>query len=59
MIKLGMKFQDIFTRPKEILPDSVRWSNRYSEELVYTVFILINAPGALQFKNNLETRVQG
>ena len=24
MIKLYMKFQEIFTRPKEILPDSVR-----------------------------------
>ena len=27
-----MKFQDIFTRPKEILPDSVRRSDTFSED---------------------------
>ena len=32
MIKLCMKFQDIFARLKGILPDSVRRSDTYSED---------------------------
>ena len=33
MIKLcTVKFQDIFTRPDEFLPDSIRWSDTFHED---------------------------
>ena len=32
MIKLGRKFQEIFTRPEDFLPHSVRWSETFCED---------------------------
>ena len=60
IINLCMKFQDIFTRPKGILLDSVRGSDTYSEDwkICHICSNKRPGPGALQLrsKNDLETK---
>ena len=57
MIKMIMKFQDIFTRLNGILPDSVRRSDMYRKTRRIRIYHIYSKkrPGALQFRGLLMT----